>query len=45
MAVLALALGFFSSAQAAPTTADIDRLATRTLKEFAVPGMATESSA
>jgi len=39
LAVLALALGF-SSAHAAPTTADIDSLATRTLKEFSVPGMA-----
>src|SRR4051795_10360365 len=40
LAFLALALGFFSSAHAAPATPDIDRLATRTLKEFSVPGMA-----
>src|SRR3569833_2390105 len=39
LAVLALALGF-SSVHAAPTPADIDRLATRTLKEFSVPGLA-----
>jgi CubicO group peptidase (beta-lactamase class C family) len=39
LAVLALALGF-SSVRAEPTTADIDRLATRTLKEFSVPGIA-----
>jgi CubicO group peptidase (beta-lactamase class C family) len=39
LAVLALALGF-ASAHAAPTTADIDRLATRTLREFSVPGIA-----
>jgi CubicO group peptidase (beta-lactamase class C family) len=39
LAVLALTLGF-SSAQAAPTTADIDRLAARTLMEFSVPGIA-----
>ena len=39
LAVLALALGF-SSAHAAPSTADIDRLAIRTLKEFAIPGIA-----
>ena len=39
LAVPALALGF-ASVHAAPTTADIDRLATRTLKEFSVPGIA-----
>lgn len=39
LAILALALAF-SSVHAAPTTADIDRLAARTLKEFSVPGIA-----
>jgi CubicO group peptidase (beta-lactamase class C family) len=39
LAVLALALGF-SSVHAEPTTADFDRLATRALKEFSVPGIA-----
>jgi CubicO group peptidase (beta-lactamase class C family) len=38
-AILGLALGF-SAAHAVPTTADIDRLATRALTEFSVPGIA-----
>src|SRR5882757_1508130 len=43
LAALAVALAYsvvFSVAHAAPSTADIDRLATRTLKEFSVPGLA-----
>lgn len=37
---LSISAASASVANAAPTTADIDRLATRTLKEFAVPGLA-----
>jgi CubicO group peptidase (beta-lactamase class C family) len=40
LGILAFALGIAAAHAAAPTTADIDRLATRTLKEFSVPGIA-----
>src|ERR1044072_1943694 len=40
LAVWALAFSFSSVHAAAPTPADIDRLATRTLKQFSVPGSA-----
>jgi len=40
LAAVAAALCFSSAIAAAPTAGDIDRLATRTLQEFSVPGLA-----